>query len=105
MLRSLPSLEFETAINPIEIIAAMTEDTQMYDQRDYEWALSCAREEGLEKGRDQGLKTGVMTGKIQLFQELSGEPPSSRESLAALSSDHLSVTLAELQQRLRDRPI
>lgn len=55
----LPGIEFETAIETIEIISAKTEDKHMYDQRekaqrDYEWALSGAREEGREEGIEKG---------------------------------------------------
>ncbi len=114
LLRLLPGLEFETAINTIEAIAAKAEEKQMYDQRekaqrDYEWALSGAREErreqGLEMGLEQGLATGVLIGKIQLLQELLCGVPSSKESLAALTPDQRAATLARLQERLRDRPI
>ena len=52
--RLLPGIEFDTAIKTIETISGKTEDKQMYDQRekaqrDYEWALSGARAEGLEQ--------------------------------------------------------
>ena len=70
--RLLSGIEFETAINTIETIAAKTEDKQMYDQRekaqrDYEWALSGAREEGRDEGE--------LMGKIRLLEELLGQVP------------------------------
>jgi flagellar biosynthesis/type III secretory pathway protein FliH len=65
----LPGIAFETAISTIEIISAKTEDKQMYDQRekaqrDYEWAISVAREEGREEGEQIGLAKGKLAGKI-----------------------------------------
>jgi hypothetical protein len=49
--RLSPGIEFETAINTIEIMSAKSEDKPMYDERekaqcDYEWTLTGAREEG-----------------------------------------------------------
>ena len=98
--RLLPGIEFETAINTIEIISEKTEDKQMYDQRekaqrDYEWALSGAREEGREEGK--------LAGKIQMLQELLGERATDDAELAACDTEALTKRLAELQQRLRDR--
>jgi len=102
----------------------------MYDQRekaqrDYEWALSGAREEGerlglekgkslgleegerlgLEKGERMGLEKGELAGKIQLLQELLGTVPSSIKELSACDTNELAVRLAELQQQLRDRQV
>jgi flagellar biosynthesis/type III secretory pathway protein FliH len=102
----------------------------MYDQRekaqrDYEWALSGAREEGervgLEKGERLGLEKGErlgaakgerlglekgeLLGKIQLLQELLGSVPSSIEELRACETSELEVRLAALQQQLRDRQV
>lgn len=101
--RLLPGIEFETAINTIEIISAKTEDKQMYDQRekaqrDYEWALSGAREEGREEGRKS-----VTATTIQMLEELLGEAQSPADSLMAQSLDVLTSRVAELQRRLRDR--
>jgi predicted transposase/invertase (TIGR01784 family) len=110
--RLLPGIEFETAIETIEVISEKTEDKLMYDQRekaqrDYEWALSGAREEGerlgLEKGERLGLEKGASAGKIQLLQELLEEPQSSTAELWALSTETLSARLIDLQQRLRAR--
>jgi predicted transposase/invertase (TIGR01784 family) len=98
--RLLPGLEFERAIQVIEIISSKTEDRTMYDQRekaqrDYEWAISGAREEGREEGK--------LAGRIQLLQELLGERPSQDEELRIMSHDALSALVAELQTRLRSR--
>lgn len=102
--RLLPGIEFETAIETIEVISAKTEDKQMYDQRekaqrDFEWAISGAREEG----ERLGLEKGKLTGKIQAFQELLGELPSGDAELQSRSTESLLSLLAELQQQLRNR--
>ena len=96
----LPGIEFQQAISVVEAIAAKTEDRMMYDQRlkaqrDYQWGLDSARQEGVE--------VGSMAGKIQLLQQLLGEESSSTEGLLELPTDELSRLLADLQQRLRSR--
>ncbi len=106
--RLLPGIEFETAIDTIEIISEKTEDKQMYDQRekaqrDYEWALSGAREEGREEGERLGLEKGNLAGKIQLLQELLEDPATSDAELQAETPETLTSRLADLQQRLRNR--
>ena len=110
--RLLPGIEFETAISTIEIISAKTEDKEMYDQRekaqrDYEWAISGAREEGREEGLAEGervgLEKGELIGKVRLLQDLLGDEPSAVTTLAQLSVSTLTTQLASLQQRLRDR--
>ncbi|MFG0254932.1 MAG: Rpn family recombination-promoting nuclease/putative transposase, partial [Rhodopirellula sp. JB053] len=100
--RLLTGIEFETAISTIEVILAKTEDKLMYDQRekaqrDYEWAISGAREEGREEGEQLGLAKGKLAGKIQILQELLGEVPANDASLSSLSVDVLTNQLAELQ--------
>jgi predicted transposase/invertase (TIGR01784 family) len=120
----LTGIEFESAISTIEIISAKTEDKQMYDQRekaqrDYEWAISGAREEGREEGIEQGIEQGMeqgikqgmefgieqgaIAGRIQLLQELLGEPPTSMASLRKLEVNEVRTLLESLQQRLRAR--
>lgn len=110
--RLLPGIEFETAISTIEIISAKTEDKQMYDQRekalrDYEWAISGARDEGRKEGREEaleeGLERGLVVGRIQIFQELLGDPPTTTADLTQLDMDTLTAQLTVLQQRMRDR--
>ncbi len=106
--RMLPGVEFEQAIDAIAAISAKTEDRQMYDQRekaqrDYQWALSGARDEGLVQGREEGREEGKFVGRIQLLQELLGDSPSSDTELSAQTAEQLSEKLAALQQRIRDR--
>jgi flagellar biosynthesis/type III secretory pathway protein FliH len=83
----------------------------MYDQRskaqrDYQWGLDSARQEGQEgrqEGRQEGLEIGELLGKIQLLQQLLGEESSSTEGLGERTISELSIMLADLQQRLRSR--
>lgn len=98
--RLLPGIEFEQAIETIETISAKTEDRAMYAQRekaqrDYEWAISGAREEGREEGK--------LAGKIQMLQELLGDFPATDNELQSESVETLTTQLVALQQRLRDR--
>ncbi|MEZ6091474.1 MAG: Rpn family recombination-promoting nuclease/putative transposase [Pirellulaceae bacterium] len=96
----LPAVEFQTAISVAQQIAHQTEDKVMYDQRekaqrDHDWAIACARDEGLEQG--------AIAGQIQLIQELLDETPSSKTDLTSQSVDQLRVQLDALRQRLRSR--
>ena len=109
----LPGIAFKAAIDTIEVISAKTEDKSMYDQRekaqrDYEWAISGARQEGeqlgLEKGERLGLEKGELIGKIQLCQELLGASASTSEELSKLDTDALTMLVGDLQKRLRQRP-
>ena len=100
----LPGVEFQQAISVVEAIAAKTEDRRMYDQRlkaqrDYQWGMDSAREEG----RQEGWKGGELAGKIQLLQELLGEEANSTESLRERTIRELSTMMADLQERLRSR--
>ena len=76
----------------------------MYDQRekaqrDYEWALSGAREEGREEGHEEGK----LFGRIQTLQELLGLPVSSDDELRSQEVNQLTVLLSTLQQSVRTR--
>ncbi len=100
----LPGVEFQQAISVVEAIAGKTEDRTMYDQRlkaqrDYQWGLDSAREEGRQEGR----REGELVGKIRILQELLGEESSSAGGLGERTISELSAMLAELQQRLRSR--
>lgn len=61
------------------------------------------REEGREEGEQRGLAKGKLAEKIQILQELLGEPATTDGELKSLSVDALTTQLAEMQQRLRDR--
>jgi len=104
----LPDIEFQQAITTIETIVAKTEDRAMYDarekaQRDYDWAIQGAREEGMEEGIEKGIEKGSLAGQIQLVQQLLGESTSSLAELRDLPTSELSTRLADLRQRLRSR--
>jgi flagellar biosynthesis/type III secretory pathway protein FliH len=100
----LPGVEFQQAISVVEAIAARTEDRMMYDQRlkaqrDYQWGLDSAREEG----RQEGWEGGELSGRIRTLQELLGDEPSSTATLRERTISELSGMLTDLQQRLRSR--
>lgn len=108
----LPGVGFQQAISGVEAIAAKTEDRTMYDQRlkaqrDYQWGLDSARQEGrqegLQEGRQEGWEGGELSGRIQTLQELLGEQSSSAASLRERTIGELSTLLADLKQRLRSR--
>jgi predicted transposase YdaD len=63
--------------------------------------MSAAREEGLEKGREEGK----LAGRIQTLQELLGDKVSSDAELIALEVDELQAQVDTLQQRLRARQV
>jgi predicted transposase/invertase (TIGR01784 family) len=98
-LRSLlPGVEFGQAITVIERISQKTEDRMMYDQRekaqrDQQWLLEGAREEG------------KVIGKIVLLQDILGDPVMAEAELDKLDESDLNRMCAELQQRLRSRGI
>lgn len=74
-------------------------DQRLKAQRDYQWGLDSAREEGRQEGR----REGELVGKIRILQELLGEESSSAGGLGERTISELSAMLAELQQRLRSR--
>jgi predicted transposase/invertase (TIGR01784 family) len=104
----LPGVEFQQAISVVEAIAGKTEDRMMYDQRlkaqrDYQWGLDSARQQGLEEGMEKGMEKGETVGKIQVLQELLGDELTPTASLRNLAIADLSAILTDLQQRLRSR--
>ena len=82
-------------------------DDRLKPQRDYEWGLACARQEGLEEGlkqaREQAMEKSVAVGKIQQLQELLGDELTSSASLREQTIDELSIMVADLLQRYRSR--
>lgn len=60
--------------------------------------------QGREEGRQEGLEEGELIGKVQMLEELLGESATPKAALIALGKEALTTKLAELQQRLRDRP-
>lgn len=51
----------------------------------------------------RGIEKGLLAGKIQVVQQLLGDPEHETDELTALSAEHLAEMLTELQQRLRSR--
>ena len=56
----------------------------------------------LEEGREEGLEKGKLTGKIQMLQELLGDPISTDAELISLGRDALDAKLQALQARVRN---
>ena len=84
----------------------------MYDQRskaqrDYEWAITSACEEGIEKGREKGREEGeqfgILKGKIQLLEQLLGTESTTEDEFKQCVIETLAAKLTVLQQRLRYR--
>ncbi|MBL8810588.1 MAG: Rpn family recombination-promoting nuclease/putative transposase [Planctomycetaceae bacterium] len=118
--RLFPDLAFQNAIRCLESISSVTEDKAMHDQRekaerDHNWMLASARqqgleqgleqgiEQGLEQGLEQGIKQGTVAGAIQALQQVLGDPVSSTQDLSHQSVSELQTQLAELQTRIRSR--
>ena len=105
---------YHDAVGVLEMISRSPEDRQFYDARqkfihDEEGRLVAARqegsEEGREEGREKGREEGSLAGKIQLLQQILGEPESSTESLTGRSLQELASLLDDLQRQLRERGV
>lgn len=109
---------YREAIGVLEMISKTPEDYQYYEDRlkflrDEEAKLEDAKEkgrvegleEGRKEGREEGQELGLLAGKIQVLQELLGEPATSKSDLLVMSVDALAMKLADLQHQLRDRPV
>ena len=81
----------------------MRYDDRLKAQRDYQWGLDSAREEGRQQGRQEAWEISILSGKIQILQELLGEEPSSSASLCEHTIGELSSMVADLLQRLQSR--
>jgi hypothetical protein len=57
----------------------------------------------LIQGREEGRQEGILAGKIQVLQELLGEPVLSDQELVSLGLSALSSLVTQLQDRLRSR--
>ncbi len=102
-LRSLlPGVEFGQAITVIERISQKTEDRMMYDQRekaqrDHQWVVEGAREEGREEAR------GTLVDTVTLLQGIADEAETDIDELNKLDIDKLKHMCADLRERLRTR--
>ncbi|HBJ34672.1 MAG TPA: hypothetical protein DDZ51_07900, partial [Planctomycetaceae bacterium] len=99
----LPGLAFLRATQELKEIQEVTEERQMYDSRekavrDLESGLIDAREEGFEKGREEGeIKL------IRMLQEILGEPVSDENELRIHSLEQLHSLTADLRNRVLRR--
>ena len=99
---------FAEAAGVLEMIFQTPEDRQFYEARikflqDEEARLIAARAEGREEGREEGAAKGTVAGKIQILQEIVGDPVTSTSELLELEVSELSRQLSVLQDRLRSR--
>ncbi len=60
-------------------------------------------EKGIEKGIEQGIEKGVIAGKIQLLQQMLGEPETPTATLVSLSDDQLQSMMAGLKEAIEKR--
>jgi len=92
----------------LNAIREITKEKQMYDARekaslDIQSNLIDARQEGIEIGEQRGEQRGKLTGSVQVYEELLGEPISLDEVLSKKSIEDLAAMVTQLRKRLRDR--
>lgn len=106
---ALPEGLFEDWIQAIGIYV-MTVNKDI-DQQQYQQTLAGILPTQFEPGSladrllTQGREEGELIGKIQMLEELLGEPTTPKGQLIALGKDALTTKLAGLQQRVRDRQV
>lgn len=115
---------YREAIGVLEMISKSPEEQQYYEDRlkflrDQHAILAAerleARHEGLEEGRQEGLqegrhegrqeglKQGILVGRIQMLQEMIGEPLATNEELMLQDEDNLQEKLHQLEERFRQK--
>ena len=98
------------------MIAQSPQEREMYEarlkfERDQNWRIKAARdegraegiEEGVAKGIEQGIERGEVSGRIRVLQNLLGLPESPLSELAELDVAELSRQATQLQAQLRAR--
>ena len=65
--------------------------------------IEIGEQRGIEIGEQRGEQRGKLTGSIQVYEGLLGEPTSPDEVLNKKSIEDLAVMVTQLQKRLRDR--
>ena len=84
----------------------------MYDARekaslDIQSNLMDAKQEGRQEGRQEGIEIGEqrgkLTGSVQVYEGLLGEPITPDGELSKKSVEELAAIVTQLQKRLRDR--
>lgn len=105
-----PDKEIDEAAGVLEGISQSPEQRflyisrlkQKYDQYSLlQEALEEGREQGLERGLAEGRQIGVLTGRIQLLQELLGVSVLSTEELSSWSLDQLTGLEHTLRLQLK----
>ncbi len=106
----LPGVEFDQAITVIEKISQKTEDRMMYNQRekaqrDHQWLMEGAHQDGLEEGREEGREENreALAGSIVMLQGIAGEPVMDIDALNKLDMVEMNRLCIDLQERLRTR--
>jgi predicted transposase YdaD len=82
-----------------QIIAHTFEGDNMIKTQAMKSAAQEWYEEGIEKGRAEGLLRGSLIGRIQLLQQQLGRPTATDLQLDQLSNDALTTLLEDLQQQ------
>jgi len=114
--RLLADPVFLEAAGVLEMIAQSPQEREMYEarlkfERDQNWRIKAARdegraeglEEGVAKGIEQGIERGELSGRIRVLQSLLGLPESPLSELAGLDAKQLAHLATQLQGQLRDR--
>jgi predicted transposase/invertase (TIGR01784 family) len=106
--RLFPQPEFQRVTETIVRIAKKTEDKAMYDTRekalrDQQWILNAACEQAREEGWEKGREEGELIGKVRVLQSLLELPLSSDEELASKSREDLERLAVELRSQLSRR--
>ena len=55
--------------------------------------------EGMDKGIKKGMEKGEIIGKIQLFQNLMGLPPYSKEYFTDMKIEYMNKILQQIEQQ------
>lgn len=103
---------YREAIGVLEMISKSPEEQQYYEDRlkflrDQHAFLAAERLEGRQEGRleghQEGLKQGILVGRIQVLQEVIGEPVATFEELILQDEVKLLEILQQLEERKRQR--
>jgi len=114
--RLLADPVFLEAAGVLEMIAQSPQEREMYEarlkfERDQNWRIKAAKDEGRAEGRAEGhaegraegIERGEYAGQIRLLQRLLGTPESTSSELADLDVAELSRLATQLQAQLRAR--
>ena len=96
----LGSPTFVEAAGVLEMIARTPKERDLYEAR---LKLQRDEEARLRHAREQGLQQGHLAGRLQTLEEIVGDPVTPIDDLRSLTAAELSLRIAEVQRRLRDR--